>query len=197
MSPNPVAEPVAGTPPAPVEPPRGRSRRWIVEWGIIILVAVVVAVVVRAFVFQTFFIPSTSMYPTLQPGNRIVVLKLDRTPARGDIVVFRRPPAEDCGGPAVPDLVKRVIGLPGETIQGKDGVIYINGQRLAEPWLPKVKTTYTSNFGPLKIPKDHYFMMGDNRVDSCDSRDWGPLPSSYIVGKVILRIWPLSQITTF
>ena len=111
--------------------------------------------------------------------------------------MFRRPPTEDCGGPVVPDLVKRVIGLPGETIQGKGGVVYIDGKKLAEPWLPKVQSTYTSNFGPLRIPKGDYFMMGDNRVDSCDSRDWGPLPSSYIVGKVILRIWPLSQITTF
>jgi signal peptidase I len=188
----------ATTPPADGEPPaRRRSHRWLVEWGVIIVIALVVALLVRAFVFQTFYIPSTSMYPTLQPGDRIVVYKLDRTPTPGEIVVFRRPPAEHCGGPVVPDLVKRVIGLPGQTIQGKDGEVYIDGRRLAEPWLPKVKSTYTSAFPPLKIPRGDYFMMGDNRVDSCDSRTWGPLPGSYIVGKVVLRIWPLSRIAFF
>jgi signal peptidase I len=177
-----------------------RSRRWMVEWGIIVIVAVVVAVLVRAFVFQTFFIPSTSMYPTLQPGDRIVVNKLSGDPSTGEIVVFKRPPREDCGGPVVPDLVKRVIGLPGQTIQGKDGAVFINGKRLAEPWLPaptSKSSPVTSNFGPLIVPKGDYFMMGDNRTDSCDSRDWGPLPGSYIVGQVIMRIWPLGRIGFF
>ncbi len=176
------------------------TRRWVIEWGIIIVAAVLVAVIVRAFVFQTFFIPSTSMYPTLQPGDRIVVLKLETSPSPGQIVVFKRPPSEDCGGPPVPDLVKRVIGLPGQTIQGKDGVVYINGKLLKEPWLP-AKTSksspYTATFGPVRIPKGDYFMMGDNRTDSCDSRDWGPLPSSYIVGRAVMLIWPLSRITFF
>jgi signal peptidase I len=187
--------PVGEEAPAP-----GRSRRWIVEWGIIIVIAVVVAVLVRAFVFQTFYIPSTSMYPTLQPGDRIVVNKLSGPPSTGQIVVFRRPPRENCGGPAVPDLVKRVIGLPGQTIQGKDGVVYINGRRLPEPWLPgptDKSSPETSNFGPLVVPKGDYFMMGDNRTNSCDSRDWGPLPGSYIVGQVIMRIWPLGRIGFF
>lgn len=181
-------------------PPPKRSRRWMVEWGIIIVVAVVVAVLVRAFVFQTFFIPSTSMYPTLQPGDRIVVYKLSGAPTPGEVIVFKRPPKEDCGGPPVPDLVKRVIGLPGQTIQGKDGVVFINGRKLPEPWLPQKtakSSTYTSNFGPLKIPQGDYFMMGDNRTDSCDSRDWGPLPGSYIVGQVVVRIWPLSRLALF
>ena len=115
-------------------------------------------------------------------------------------MVFKRPPSEDCGGPPVPDLVKRVIGLPGQTIQGKHGVVYINGKLLQEPWLP-AKTTksspYTSTFGPVRIPKGDYFMMGDNRTDSCDSRDWGPLPGSYIVGRAVMLIWPLSRITFF
>ncbi|MGH9090361.1 MAG: signal peptidase I [Acidimicrobiales bacterium] len=181
-------------------PPRRRPRRWMVEWGVIIAVAVVVAVLVRAFVFQTFFIPSTSMYPTLQPGDRIVVYKLSGAPNPGEVIVFKRPPREDCGGPVVPDLVKRVIGLPGQTIQGKDGVVFINGKKLPEPWLPQKtdkSSTYTSNFGPLKIPKGDYFMMGDNRTDSCDSRDWGPLPSSYVVGQVVMRIWPPGRLAFF
>lgn len=180
--------------------PNRRSRRWMVEWGLIVVVAVVVAVLVRVFVFQTFFIPSTSMYPTLQPGDRIVVNKLSGAPSTGQIVVFRRPPRENCGGPAVPDLVKRVIGLPGQTIQGKDGAVFIDGKRLAEPWLPAAtykSSPVTSNFGPLTVPRGDYFMMGDNRTDSCDSRDWGPLPGSYIVGQVIMRIWPLGRIGFF
>jgi signal peptidase I len=162
---------------------------------------VVVAVLMRAFVFQTFLIPSTSMYPTLKPGDRIVVFKLDTTPSTGQIVVFRTPPTEHCGGPPVPDLVKRVIGLPGQTIQGKDGVVFINGKKLDEPWLPKPtarpSSPFTSPFGPLKIPKGDYFMMGDNRTNSCDSRIWGPLPGSYIVGRAVLRLWPLSRIAFF
>lgn len=203
----PLQGPAAPEPqPSPTQPSPGstprkrRSHRWIVEWGIIIVVALLVAVLIRTFVFQTFYIPSTSMYPTLKPGDRIVVYKLDTTPSPGQIVVFRRPPREDCGGPVVPDLVKRVIGMPGQTIQGKDGVVYINGKRMAEPWLPQ-KTTdsnpYTSTFGPIKIPRGDYFMMGDNRTDSCDSRDWGPLPGSYIVGRALMRIWPLGRITFF
>ena len=188
---------VEGTPPTG----KGRhTRRWAIEWGVIILAAVLVAVLVRAFVFQTFFIPSTSMYPTLQPGDRIVVYKLDTSPSPGQIVVFKRPPDENCGGAPVPDLVKRVIGLPGQTIQGKDGVVYVNGKLLKEPWLPPKtahSSPYTSTFGPVKIPKGDYFMMGDNRTDSCDSRDWGPLPGSYIVGRAVMLIWPVSRLTFF
>jgi signal peptidase I len=197
-----------GTPPlppgtteeaTPPTPPR-RSRRWMAEWAIIVVLAVVVALVVRSFVFQTFYIPSTSMYPTLKAGDRIIVDKLSyhlHSIDRGDIIVFRRPPAEHCGGPPVPDLVKRVIGLPGDTISAKGGQVYIDGKLLAQPWLPKVSSTYTSTFGPLKVPQGDYFMMGDNRVDSCDSRDWGPIERSYIVGKVVLRIWPISDFHFF
>ncbi|HEX3947178.1 MAG TPA: signal peptidase I, partial [Acidimicrobiales bacterium] len=184
----------------PAEPSRPRRRRWLVEWGIIVVLAVVVAVVVRAFVFQTFYIPSTSMYPTLKAGDRIIVSKLSyhlHTVGRGDVIVFSRPPTEHCGGPPVPDLVKRVIGLPGDTISAQGGQVYIDGKLLPEPWLPKVSSTYTSNFGPLKVPTNEYFMMGDNRVDSCDSRYWGPIERTTIVGKVVLRIWPISQVKFF
>jgi signal peptidase I len=174
----------------------------LIEWAVIVVVAVLVAVVVRTFVAQTFYVPSTSMYPTLKAGDRIVVDKLAfdlHSIERGNIVVFRRPPRESaaCGGPLVPDLVKRVIGLPGETISARGGQVYITGKELAEPWLPKVSSTYTANFGPVKIAANHYFMMGDNRVASCDSRMWGTVPRSYIVGKVDLIIWPLSRITFF
>lgn len=178
------------------------GRRWALEWVVILLVALAVAFGVRTFVAQTFYVPSTSMYPTLKAGDRIVVDKLAfhlHTVNRGDIVVFTTPPAEKgkCGGAPVPDLVKRVIGLPNETISARNGQVYITGKVLAEPWLPKVRSTYTSTFGPVHIPSGEYFMMGDNRVNSCDSRIWGPVKGSSFVGKVDLIIWPLSRFHFF
>ena len=114
----------------------GRGHRALVEWGIILVAVVLCTVLLRTFVVQSFYIPSGSMLPTLQLGDRIIVDKLSyrfHDPHRGDIVVFARPPLED---QAYSDLVKRVIGLPGETISSKGGAVYINGKRLAEPWLP-------------------------------------------------------------
>ncbi len=180
---------------------RRRSRRWIVEWALVLVVALIVALLARTYVVQTFYIPSGSMEPTLKVGDRIIVDKLSyhlHAVHRGDIVVFRRPPAENCdpGQPQIADLVKRVVGLPGETISARGGQVYINGRVLPEPWLPK-EYAYTAPFGPLKIPAGDYFMMGDHRNDSCDSRDWGPLPRSYIVGRVVMRIWPLSRFKFF
>jgi signal peptidase I len=186
-------ESAAATPPPPS---RWRPRRWMVEWGIIVAIGLVIAVVVRLFVFQTYYVPSTSMNPTIKDGQRILVDKLAfhlHPVERGDIVVFLRPPAAQCGKEDS-DFVKRVIGLPGETISGKDGQVYIDGQRLAEPWLPKVSSTYTSNFGPDKIPAGEYFMMGDHRTTSCDSRYWGPVKRSAIVGGVVMRVWPISSL---
>lgn len=164
-----------------------------------VVVAVVVAFVVRTFVFETYYIPSGSMEPTLEPGDRIVVDKLSfhlHRVERGDIVVFRRPPAWP---KQYPDLVKRVIGLPGETIGAHGGNVYIDGRVLAEPWLPRGVTTGvcgsgTGSFGPVRIPAGDYFMMGDNRADSADSRCYGPVPGRYIVGEVVFRYWPLSHI---
>jgi signal peptidase I len=193
------AGPPAGTGEQP-PPARSRRRRWLIEWAVIIALAVIVAVVVRAFVFQTFYIPSGSMEPTLNIGDRIVVNKLSYTfhsPNRGDIVVFTTPPNEHCAGPPVPDLVKRIIGMPGESISAANGKVDINGKPLNETWLPKIPSSYTSTFGPVRIPKGDYFMMGDNRVDSCDSRMWGPVSGSTFVGHVILRIWPISKIKFF
>ena len=201
-------DPVApdGAPGGGGEPPvssrrarrRRRARRWAYEWVVIIVIALGVAVLLRTFVIQTFYIPSASMTPTLQVGDRIVVNKLSyhlHAVHRGDIIVFRRPPNEDCPGPPVPDLVKRVIGLPGETISDRNGTVYINGKALDQTWLPKhISSTYTGTFAPVKIAANHYFVMGDDRVDSCDSRDWGTVPSSYIVGRVELRIWPITRI---
>lgn len=158
------------------------------------MIALVVAVVVRTFVFQTFYIPSGSMEPTLDIGDRILVDKLsyDFHPVHtGDIVVFKRPPHADVGPPSIKDLVKRVIGLPGQTIWSHGGQVYIDGKILPEPWLPP--GTVTRGIRPQKIPPDHYFVMGDNRGDSLDSRYFGPIPGSLIVGRMVARIWPLSR----
>ncbi len=177
--------------------PGHRSYRWIVEWIVVIVVAIGVAFGVRTFVAQTYYVPSTSMWPTLKAGDRIVVNKLYGTIHVGDIIVFKTPPAEDCGGPPVPDLVKRVVGLPGQTVSAHGGQVYITGKLLKEPWLPKGNQTYTTMSKPFTVPKGDYFVMGDNRVNSCDSRMWGPVKGSYIVGKVFLILWPPSQFRYF
>jgi signal peptidase I len=187
--------PLSGAGTATAAPP-GKRRRLLPKWAIelIILLVVVLAVVfgVRLYLVQTFYIPSGSMEPTLDIGDYIVVNKLAydvHAVHRGDIVVFRRPPSEDCGGPVVPDLVKRVIGLPGETVSGQNGQVYIDGKPLAEPWLPPGDDT--APFSAVQVPANSYFVMGDNRGDSCDSRSWGPVKHSYLVGHTILRIWPI------
>jgi signal peptidase I len=174
-----------------------RRGRWAREWFVVLLVAVAVAFVVRAYVAQTFFIPSASMEPTLMIGDRILVDKLSyhlHGVGRFDIVVFAKPPKE-VDAPGITDLVKRVIGLPGETIWSRNGEVYINGKPLAEPFLPP--GTVTTNIPKQKIPPHEYFVMGDNRSDSQDSRFFGPIPGSLIVGHVVLRLWPLSRFHFF
>jgi signal peptidase I len=178
-------------------PPPGRSRtRSILEWGLVIVVAVLVSLLIRTFVFQTFYIPSGSMEPTLQIGDRIVVSKLSvelGTIHIGDILVFRAPPAvrTQCGD-NVADLVKRVIGLPGDHLTSKGNTIYVNGKPLKQPW--SHYEPIGKAIGNVTVAKNHYFMMGDNEADSCDSRFWGTVPRSSIIGKAFLRIWPLSRL---
>ena len=121
------------------DPEETSSTRWIVELVGIVVAAILIAVLLRAFVVATYSIPSGSMEPTLQIGDRIMVNKLSydlHGVDRGNIVVFTTPPNEDCAGPPVADLVKRVIGLPGEIISLEDGNVYINGRLLPEPFLP-------------------------------------------------------------
>jgi signal peptidase I len=188
--------------------PSRRRGAWLVEIAIVVVVALVFAVVLRTFAVQTFFIPSASMEPTLMVGDRILVNKLSyhfHGVGRGDIVVFQRPANEDCAGAPVSDLVKRVIGLPGNVVSlNTSGQVLINGKVLPEPWLPRGVTTSAGPPGaaynlthPYTVPAGDYYVMGDNRSVSCDSRYWGPIPKSLIVGKVDARIWPLSRITFF
>ncbi|HEX3840644.1 MAG TPA: signal peptidase I [Acidimicrobiales bacterium] len=184
-------------------PTTTNRRRYLIEWAVILVAVVLITVGLRAFVAQSFTIPSPSMVPTLQVGNRIIVDKLSYDfdgVHRGDIVVFHRPPLENA---TYNDLVKRVIGLPGETISSLNGSVYINGKRLSEPWLPKTPSSFTGAIpsshpefnlpGPVKIPAGDYFVMGDNRTDSADSRFFGPIAGSLIVGRVVAVVWPLSQ----
>ena len=167
----------------------------LIEWGVIIAAAVLAAVILRAFIVQPYFIPSGSMEPTLKVGDKVLVNKLSydfHAIHRGDIVVFKKPP--DDPTPGITDLIKRVIGLPGETIWAQGGFVYIDGSQLKEPWLPK--GTITANFPHTFIPTGSYFMMGDNRGNSSDSRDIGAIPKKLIIGRAFLVVWPLSRIGT-
>jgi signal peptidase I len=176
---------------------RRRRRRALAEIAITILVAVLLAGLVRAFAFQTFFIPTSSMVPTLGVHDRVLVQKAFfswRDVREGDIVVFSRPPREHCGGPQQGDLVKRVIALPGQTIYSSGNDIYVNGRLLAEPYLPHhdplgPPIPDASSQHPYRVPPGEFYMLGDNRADSCDSRYWGPIKGSSIVGKVVLVWW--------
>jgi signal peptidase I len=175
----------------------------MVEWLVVLVVALLLAVGVRTYVAQMFYIPSGSMLPTLQIGDRIVVDKLSYTfhgVHRGDIVVFGRPPLEQVN---YADLVKRVIGLPGDTIASVDGQVYIDGKPLDEPWLPTPRpvtdpSPLPNGFSlnhPFVVPAGEYFVMGDNRTNSEDSRYFGPIPERLIVGKMAFKVWPLDTVT--
>lgn len=175
------------------------------------IAALVITLVVKAFLAQAFFIPSASMEPQLREGDRVVVSRTSyrlHDINRGDVVVFPSPavPAEKEGlamrlvhdvlesvalrDPGDRELIKRVIGLPGETIEGRDGHVRINGSRLFEPYL--TLDVVTSDFGPVEIPEGRVFVMGDNRTNSHDSRfpDIGTIDVDTLVGRAIARVWP-------
>jgi signal peptidase I len=166
--------------------------RVCLEWLSIIVGALLVALVLKATVVQTFYIPSGSMLPTLEVGDRIVVNKLAfrlGEVERGDLVVFSKPTTLD--NVQINDFIKRVIGLPGEEISSRDGQVFINGKQLLEPYLQAGE--FTSGLPNTKIPTGHYFVMGDNRKNSSDSRFFGAIPSELLVGEPFIRIWPLSR----
>ncbi len=177
---------------------RERSAAWLaIEWLGVIAVALVLAVGVRAYVIQTFYIPSGSMEPTLNVGDRILVFKLAydfASPAIGDVIVFKAPTSEHCGDPSVTDLVKRIVGVPGDRMSSSGNEILVDGKPLVQDWSHVVDLIYPIT--PRTIPPNDYFVMGDNHPASCDSRVWGYVPRSDIIGKVVLKIWPLSQFGT-
>jgi len=159
----------------------------------IVITAVALAMFLKAFIVDTRWVPSTSMVPTIEVDDRLIVVKLGyllgQQPERGDIVVFK-PPAELNERSK---LIKRVIGLPGETLEVKDGFVYINGEPLAEDYLAE-RPNY--QYGPVTVPEGCYFMMGDNRNTSYDSHRWlNPfIPENDIKSKAVWRYWPLDRI---
>jgi signal peptidase I len=178
------------------EPMSGRLRG-AVEWIVIVAAALVAALLIKTFLIQAFFIPSESMDPTLKVRDRVLVNKLSyhlHSVHRGDIVVFKRPPGET-GDAAVKDLIKRVIGLPNDNIsQTQDGKVLINGKPINEPY---THGKLTIGLNPQKIPPGKIFVMGDNRTNSKDSRVFGPISKSLIVGRAFIRVWPLTSIHLF
>ncbi|MGK2948061.1 MAG: signal peptidase I [Acidimicrobiales bacterium] len=192
----------------------GDGRRRIpllVELPLLVVAALCLTLVVKAHVAQAFSIPSESMEPQLQVGDRVVVSRTAyrlHEVRRGDIVVFRSAAAalDDDGflertakdlletvalrAPGDDELIKRVVGLSGESIEARDGVVVIDGRQLIEPYLPAGVTT--GDFGPVTVPEGHVFVLGDNRGNSQDSRfaALGPVPEDRIVGRAVARVWP-------
>lgn len=157
-----------------------------------IVIAVILALLIRTFAFEPFYIPSGSMEPTLQINDEILVNKFGHhfwDFQRGDIIVFKYPENPDI------DYVKRLIGLPGEKVELKDSKLYINDQEVAEDYLPK--GLRFDDFGPVEVPEGHYLMLGDNRNNSEDSRYWGFLPEDNVIGKAMFIFWPFDRIRAF
>ena len=168
------------------------ATRNALEWAVVLVGAVLVALILRASLFQAFWIPSESMETTLLTNDRVLVNKISyrlHEIHRGDIVVFERP--DDDPG-EIRDLIKRVIALPGETVEATGGSIYINGQRLDEPYLdPGV---ITDDFPPTVVPAGEIFVMGDNRANSQDSRYFGTVPEERVVGRAFVLFWPVGRV---
>jgi len=195
------------------KPPEEKGKKLsyleIREWAETIFSSLLIALFIMQFFIQAFKIPSRSMVPTFLIGDHLFGIKFPfgirnpvrqgflikfREPKRGEIVIFRYPLDTR------KDFVKRVIGLPGEKIEIKDKVVYINDKKLKEPYVqhidPTIYPAYMSkrdNFGPVVIPENEYFVMGDNRDESLDSRFWGPLEEKYLVGKPGLLYFPFSR----
>jgi len=193
----------------------------LVEFVVIIAVALGLAIGIQAFLIKPFRIPSESMVPTLNIGQRVLVNRLGThfgDPHRGDIVVFKPPAGADehrCGNPREPtdghpcdtptpdkstnNFIKRVVGLPGDTLAVRNNHVYVNGKALDEPYIRKgtlCEDDLCNLQKPIKVPAGHFFMMGDNRGESDDSRRWGPVPKKWIIGHAFFTYWPPSRIGT-
>jgi len=175
------------------------TARVAAEWIVVLSGALVLALVLRAVLFQAYYIRFTSMEPTLQNGDRVLVNKLSYDVGRGDLVVFERP--SGVGGGQEDDLIKRVIALPGEVVKFVEGVVYIDNRRLHEPYLESPDITVGGMppgceaiiDGGCLIGADEVFVMGDNRENSTDSRAFGPIAQHLIVGQAFLRLWPVTD----
>ena len=178
------------------------ATRVTIEWVAVLAGALALALILRAVLFQAYYIRFTSMEPTLGNGDRVLVNKLGydlHSVNRGDLVVFERP--QGVSGRQEDDLIKRVIALPGEVVKFVEGNVYIDGRRLHEPYLEASGiTTGAMPTGCAAIMDDgclvgagEVFVMGDNRANSTDSRSFGPIREDLIVGHAFLRIWPLNE----
>jgi signal peptidase I len=205
-------DPDDGLPPFAVEQPPV-AKRAAREIPILLATAALIALLIKTFVAQAFYIPSESMVPQLKVNDRVVVSRIAyrlHAPRRGDIIVFKDPHDGNVGvakhtniiiralrglggaigvvQPSTEDFIKRVVGLPGETVEGKSGRVYVNGRLLYEPYLPP--GTVTSDFPPVVVPDGALWVMGDNRGNSSDSRFFGPIRKSTVEGRTVLRVWP-------
>ena|SRR5579884_2207415 len=183
-------------------------RRTVVEWIVTLAVAAIVVLAVEAEVAQPFRVPTSSMEPTLQcakPGegctgslnDRVIVAKIVyrfRDPHRFEIAVFHAPPAAKARCDEGGTFLKRVIGLPGDRVSEKNGFFYVNGKKLHEPYLSSDQRDAVTHTWP-RDGKDQYFVMGDNRIASCDSRTWGTVPRSAFIGPVVATYWPPTRWT--
>jgi signal peptidase I len=172
---------------------KASSTRSMVEWVLVIAGALVLALIIRTFLIAAFYIPSGSMLDTLHKNDRVLVNKLSyklHDVRRGDVVVFERPPNEP--DTSINDLIKRVMGLPGDTLEVRDCRLIVNGRYLDEPYVDR-PWTRTCTFGPITVPDGQLFVMGDNRDDSEDSRVFGPIDEDLVVGRAFVIIWPFTH----
>ena len=210
MSPTSVADPTR----------HGKTLKGLLELAATVAVAVGGALLIQAFLVKPYRIPSASMFPTLVEGQRILVNRLATHPGLGDIVVFHPPSGADsdfgvqCGDPgqgpghaqpcnrpttraSAQTFVKRVVGLPGDRLQIRQGSVYRNGVRETGSYLqPCTEPSLCTFAQTITVPRGEYYMMGDNRGDSDDSRYWGPVPQAWIIGGAFFTYWPLSRIGT-
>jgi signal peptidase I len=165
---------------------------WVEAFKTITLSAVL-AFGIRSFVAEARYIPSGSMLPTLQINDRLIIDKISynfRNPERGDIVVFS--PTDALKAQNFKDaFIKRLLGLPGDKVEVKEGRVYVNDQLLKENYIEE-KPNY--NFGPVTVPPNQYLVLGDNRNNSYDSHYWGFVPRDHIIGKAVVRFWPLNRV---
>ena len=176
------------------------QMRAVWEWVFVVVVAIGAAMLIRMFLFQQYYIDGPSMQTTLMPEDRVLVNKMSyklHDIHRGDVIVFDRVTNEVQHD----DLIKRVLGLPGETLEIRSCVVYINGVQVEEPYLnpeqtsqikPSARCGSHTDMAPVVVPDEQVFVMGDNRVQSFDSRDFGPIDTDKVRGRAFVVIWPAS-----
>ena len=184
-----------------------RPLRIAADWLVTIAIAIAIVLVVETEVAKPYRIPTSAMEPTLHcaapaPGclgessDRVLAASIVydlRSPTRGDVVVFNAPPGAKAQCTEGGTFVKRIVGLPGEIVSERRGVVYIDGKRLLEPYVDPSRRDLMTKTWP-RVPKGDYFMMGDNRAASCDSREWGTVPRKSLIGPVVGLYWPFGRI---